>query len=265
MHGIRAVPLGFVLTLILSVVACSSYSVPVNGPTPGTWYSVECKRSQANCQAEAGNVCPNGYDVADSSGQSGNFAYWNQSSGFVVPTYTGTMLIRCRSKYERSPEQNARANAEEREQSRAFAAEREQRSRLEQDEMKAQRLVRANPQFPKLGSTPNECKVMCNRQGGKWTAKAIASESCSDYVCRVGGVPIYSVCLKEGKETISGANMYFEGGDVDAMSSKVEAIVGKPADRIDVKHGFRIWVWETTSPHVELSSYSTGVSVRYRL
>ena len=76
-------------------------------------------------------------------------------------------------------------------------------------------------------------------------------------------MPIYSVCSRAGEEAIFGVIVYFEGGDVDSMSSKIEAREGQPADRVEVRKGYRVWVWESTSPQVELTSYSMGVSVKY--
>lgn len=95
----QRVPFGLAIACL---VACSHASAkPVNGPdgSPG-WFAISCKKDQGNCEEKAGEVCPGGYDVADASGHEGvaAFASFNQNggSGYVVPTYRGHMLIKCR-------------------------------------------------------------------------------------------------------------------------------------------------------------------------
>jgi hypothetical protein len=84
--------------LVTVLAACApAASEQVRGPD-GTmnWYSVTCRRNQANCYEEAGDICPRGYDVADSGGQSGVYMQANRYGATATPTYSGHMLVRCK-------------------------------------------------------------------------------------------------------------------------------------------------------------------------
>jgi hypothetical protein len=86
----------------LCLAGCSHASAtPVNGPDgqPG-WFAISCKKDQGNCEEKAGEVCPGGYVTADESGREGAVVVANGNSsgswGYVVPTYHGHMLIKCK-------------------------------------------------------------------------------------------------------------------------------------------------------------------------
>lgn len=81
------------LTLGATLLACGASSTRVNGPDGrGTWYSITCRRNQANCVEEAGEVCTRGYDVADSGGHL-QLVVTNLYAG---EAYSGRMLVKCR-------------------------------------------------------------------------------------------------------------------------------------------------------------------------
>ncbi len=72
---------------------CGASSTRVNGPDGrGTWYSITCRRSQANCTEEAGLVCPNGYQVESSDSSTPVLVTEN---GAMVG-YNGALLVKCR-------------------------------------------------------------------------------------------------------------------------------------------------------------------------
>ena len=88
------------LTVACLVAACAS-AEQVRGPD-GTmnWYSIDCRRSQSYCEEKAGEVCPQGYDVANSSGHTGTFVQVTQFGGTATPTYNGHLMIRCKTNTE---------------------------------------------------------------------------------------------------------------------------------------------------------------------
>jgi hypothetical protein len=86
------------LLLVVSVLlACAGSSHEAVGPDT---YAIDCKRSPSNCYEEAGQACPDGFDVLDSQGQHGAVAiantYGSTTNATVVPTYKGSMLVRCK-------------------------------------------------------------------------------------------------------------------------------------------------------------------------
>jgi hypothetical protein len=90
------------LVAVVCVAGCSHASAkPVNGPDgePG-WFAISCKKDEGYCEEKAGDVCPGGYDVMDAAGHEGvaAVATVNPSGGsaYVVPTYRGHMLIKCK-------------------------------------------------------------------------------------------------------------------------------------------------------------------------
>ncbi len=87
-----------VLVLALFLVACGASATKVAGPDgKGTWYAVSCRRSQSNCYEKAGEVCPNGYHVADASDHEGVYVSAGGFTGTqVTPTYNGEMMIKCK-------------------------------------------------------------------------------------------------------------------------------------------------------------------------
>jgi len=96
------------LVVVAALLACAGASHEAVGPDT---YSIDCKRSASNCYEEAGDVCPNGFDVLDAQGQRGAVAFTNStanaygsangataygsSTTTLVPTYKGSMLVRC--------------------------------------------------------------------------------------------------------------------------------------------------------------------------
>jgi hypothetical protein len=82
--------------LVIALVAgCANTSATkVRGPDGKVgWVVITCKGSHAPCYERASTECPEGYDVKDKDGTSGQYLDYN--SGFVVPTYTGELLIKC--------------------------------------------------------------------------------------------------------------------------------------------------------------------------
>jgi hypothetical protein len=65
-------------------------------------FTIECKRSRANCYEEAAAVCPNGFEVLDGVERSGTYAtantVGNTTTVTAVPIYKGEMLVRCESR-----------------------------------------------------------------------------------------------------------------------------------------------------------------------
>jgi hypothetical protein len=85
----------FILGALL--VACSHVSSrPVSGPDgqPG-WYAIDCKRTHANCEQRAGELCPGGYTVARSDGRQGVLVVANEDGASARTTYRGEMLVKC--------------------------------------------------------------------------------------------------------------------------------------------------------------------------
>ena len=81
---------GVLLPLLLS--GCASASSAQIAPRT---YSVECRRSQANCYREAARCCPEGFDVLDSAGRSKFIVVNNTNTSTVIPKYRGELLVRC--------------------------------------------------------------------------------------------------------------------------------------------------------------------------
>jgi hypothetical protein len=60
-------------------------------------YAIDCKKSARHCYREAQTVCPSGFEILDKSEKSGAVANTAGETAVVVPTYDGTMLVRCRA------------------------------------------------------------------------------------------------------------------------------------------------------------------------
>lgn len=90
--------LALIVSAVIVVVGCGTRATRVNGPDgQGTWYSITCKRSRANCLEKASEVCPGGYDTENSSDQKGIKFDNNPVTGASVQsTYDGQMLVKCR-------------------------------------------------------------------------------------------------------------------------------------------------------------------------
>lgn len=53
-------------SFVVAACAQSTNATPVKGPDGNEgWYLVRCKDDPSSCNAEAGSVCPEGYDLAD--------------------------------------------------------------------------------------------------------------------------------------------------------------------------------------------------------
>ena len=77
-------------------VACVEAVTPVSGPDGMmNWYAIDCRVSQSVCYQKAGNVCPGGYTIVDTQGHAGQASIVNKYGGFSIPTYRGSMLIKC--------------------------------------------------------------------------------------------------------------------------------------------------------------------------
>jgi hypothetical protein len=89
---------------LLAVLACggpAATSRQIRGPDgQDNWVAIVCKGVQMNCYARAGEVCPMGYEVADSEGHEGQASSGFANSYYAVyksgHTYAGELLIRCR-------------------------------------------------------------------------------------------------------------------------------------------------------------------------
>jgi hypothetical protein len=95
----------FALPILLA--ACGATSERIRGPDGQVWVSIQCRRSQANCYAEAGEQCPYGYVAGAETGHTGQFTSVNVSqyggSGYSVPTYNGTLMVRCKAPSDGAP------------------------------------------------------------------------------------------------------------------------------------------------------------------
>jgi hypothetical protein len=69
----------------------------VRGPD-GTddWFNISCRHSESNCYAKAGEVCPGGYVIADSSQRNGVYVSANVYAVTAVPVHRGELLNRCK-------------------------------------------------------------------------------------------------------------------------------------------------------------------------
>ncbi len=56
---------------------------------------------------------------------------------------------------------------------------------------------------------------------------------------------------------------FYEDGDLPSLRRKLESELG-PAQYSDLENGYRVWIWETTTPQVDLRSYDSGVAVTLR-
>jgi len=73
------------LSAAFCLTACGVTATPVSGPSGGTSYSMVCQgmgRTKEACYQKAGEICPQGYNIEDSS--TGALAQQN------------TLLITCR-------------------------------------------------------------------------------------------------------------------------------------------------------------------------
>ena len=91
--------------LVLVTDGCGgASSTQVRGPDGrDDWYTIKCRRSQGNCFEEAGEVCPNGYHVADQQGHVGAYVYANQGNVVGGTRFDGELFIRCKTAREADP------------------------------------------------------------------------------------------------------------------------------------------------------------------
>lgn len=110
-------PPRWVLGCLLAVGGCAHASAtPVTGPDGATWYAIDCTRGRTNCEREAGEACPGGYDLAAVEGHvrwrpdAASNAGEEVVSGFQgrapvlvsEQVYEGHMLIKCRGDVTRA-------------------------------------------------------------------------------------------------------------------------------------------------------------------
>lgn len=86
------------IALLLAVGGCEPHASarPVRGPDGTTWYAIRCGGDPTVCYERAGDTCPGGYDVGDSSDQQGAVARHFGSALIVRPTFRGQLLVRCK-------------------------------------------------------------------------------------------------------------------------------------------------------------------------
>ena len=78
--------------LFVSLVACSHNEVTlVRGPDGQAWYGIACSHGAKNCWNTAGDVCPGGYETAESHEVvGGGFLFFGHHE-------RGDMLIHCKT------------------------------------------------------------------------------------------------------------------------------------------------------------------------
>lgn len=86
------------LALATSVTACdvTTQSTEISTPEGRRGFVVECNNSTARCMREAGERCPNGYDVLDSGQQRREFNL-NFANSNAPPSHVDhfTLTIQC--------------------------------------------------------------------------------------------------------------------------------------------------------------------------
>jgi hypothetical protein len=87
----------FALCLAASTTACAVPAKQVSGPDGRTAYSLKCSgmgRTKEDCYQKAGEICPNGYNVADDSSRLAG-VYVTQYA--AIPINQDYLLISCRT------------------------------------------------------------------------------------------------------------------------------------------------------------------------
>ncbi len=175
-------------------------------------------------------------------------------------------LSRCeqvanREYFEKIHREEVRRERVAREAQEADSA-REHDLRLGRERDSRYRDVRAHPRAVELGGTPKESAAICSRQGGQQHARRLSDGSGVRLVCTVGGTSIY-VALVRNMETVFAVKTFYEDGDLPSLRRKLESELG-PAQYSHLENGYRVWIWETTTPQVDLRSYDSGVAVTLR-
>lgn len=73
--------------LLAAACAGQPRAVPIVGPDGSPMYHVSCGGSEASCYELAGRQCPQGYEIARTQGESGNYLVRCRARG-VVGTWT---------------------------------------------------------------------------------------------------------------------------------------------------------------------------------
>lgn len=89
---------GFLIALgILAVAGCADVpATAVSGPTGETAYSMKCSgmgRTKEDCYRKAGEMCPNGYAIVDSSSRMSGVILTQHAA---IPTHQEYMLVTCK-------------------------------------------------------------------------------------------------------------------------------------------------------------------------
>jgi hypothetical protein len=84
---------------VAAIAGCSHRgSTSITGPDGQQWYAVTCSHGMHNCWEEASDLCPHGYETADSSQNTSTAAYASGGTFIAGPVHRGEMLIRCARK-----------------------------------------------------------------------------------------------------------------------------------------------------------------------
>lgn len=138
-----------------------------------------------------------------------------------------------------------------REDSKEEAARAEEKQAQEDAAQARRRAVRRNPKSPELRSTLAESRIICDRQGARFSADA------GRYGCHLSGRLIFAGYLDETGETTR-VDTYFEDGDVNEARRRVEGELGPPGHE-QVVDGFRVFTWNLQTVTVLITSYERGV------
>jgi hypothetical protein len=121
--------------------------------------------------------------------------------------------------------------------------------------------VREHPRAVEIGATPRESAALCERQGG-YHRGSREPDGTIRFTCTVGAAPIY-VALVRNMEAVFAVKVFYENGDLPSTRRRLESQLG-PAERSLTEQGYRVWLWESTNPQVDLRSYESGVAVTIR-
>ncbi len=123
--------------------------------------------------------------------------------------------------------------------------------------------IRRSPNVPEIGATVREGAVICERQRGAYSERIGSGPRFDDIAvvtCRVGGQPIFSCLVTEGRTTRCDA--FYEGGDLAEARRRLQASLGPAETETVSDDGFRVFTWRNGA--VVLTMYATGVRVSTR-
>ena len=83
----------------LFAVGCADSMTVITGPNGQPAAMITCGRSmylKPACYNNAAAACPHGYNIIDTQGTTGTFAYVNHGTGYAVPVYRGSLMIQCK-------------------------------------------------------------------------------------------------------------------------------------------------------------------------